>query len=134
MSPQRGRLPRTSPAASLPPRARRERYHPLERALCAPKRLPVLLQYVSYDSAPIQVQAILLAQHLAARAPNLVAMLMPDYDDTEAVAVRQGYAQVRLDMHHVFAHVRCMCERKYRFVGIVLTMNAQRGLRPGPFC
>jgi hypothetical protein len=74
--------------------AHRELYHTLDRALSSPKRLSALLQYISYDSRQVQVQAVLLAQRLAVRLPALIELLQPSYDDSEVVALRQGYAQV----------------------------------------
>lgn len=69
----------------------RERVAPLQGLLAAsPRRLAVLLQYVLYADTDIQLEAVKLLAQLAARLPNLVQLLQPNFDDSEALLLRQG--------------------------------------------
>ncbi|KAF6258705.1 hypothetical protein COO60DRAFT_1638930 [Scenedesmus sp. NREL 46B-D3] len=84
----------TAAAEQLSALSVRERVAPLQGLLAAsPRRLAGLLQYVLYADTDIQLEAVKLLAQLAARLPNLVQLLQPNFDDSEALLLRQGCAQ-----------------------------------------
>jgi hypothetical protein len=55
------------------------------------KLLPLLLPLLCLFG---YVQAIRLLSQLSARMPDIVHLLQPNFDDTAAIILRQGFAQV----------------------------------------
>ncbi|KAF8066245.1 NUP205 [Scenedesmus sp. PABB004] len=84
----------TAAAEQLAGLSVRERLAPLHSLLLSPaRRLPTLLQYLLYPDEAVQLEAAKLLAALAARLPNLVPLLQPNFDDGPALLVRQGAAQ-----------------------------------------
>jgi hypothetical protein len=55
-----------------------------------------LLTLAAANTPPLSTQVIKLLSQLAARLPDLVGLLQPNFDESAALLIRQGFAQVRV--------------------------------------